>query len=188
MRLLNNPATGIPPRWADILAVVQQAAPEAILAGGSLRDLENGAPVKDLDIFVRHRDGEYASPYLHKLQQLDTFTYRRIVTSFESCLEDSDCVLSETFPVGGLDVNIVHLDGSVDMERVLTRIDFGICQIGYDGKSITTTEAYRQDRAKRTFTVTRFDSTDDNARTLRRWERISQKYPGWTLVNPWVAA
>ena len=46
----------IPQRWRDALTALQDGGfPEAIIAGGALRDLDNGAPVKDVDIFVKWR-------------------------------------------------------------------------------------------------------------------------------------
>lgn len=180
----------VPQPWLNILGAIQLSAPEAVIAGGALRDLDNGAEVKDLDVFVEHKltHGLPGFGILDKLQRIDPFAYRANVSDFSSCIQDSDCVLSETFRVSGLDVNVVHLEGTVTMSRVLSRIDFGICQIGTDGTGIGWLPAYSVDQEARTFTVTRFDSSDDNARTLRRWDRLSQKYPGWTLVNPWVAA
>src|ERR1035437_7664894 len=42
----------IPQDWKDVLARVQGAFPGAIIAGGALRDLYHGKPVKDVDIFI----------------------------------------------------------------------------------------------------------------------------------------
>src|SRR3569623_1528091 len=43
----------IPERWQTVLRYVQNVAPDAVIAGGALRDLDNGRPVKDIDIFVQ---------------------------------------------------------------------------------------------------------------------------------------
>lgn len=43
----------IPQSWTDLLSQIQAICPSAVLAGGALRDLDHGVPVKDLDIFIR---------------------------------------------------------------------------------------------------------------------------------------
>src|SRR5262245_52415439 len=48
----------VPARWQEVLLSLRAGGfPEAVIAGGALRDLDNNRPVKDVDIFVRHRDG-----------------------------------------------------------------------------------------------------------------------------------
>src|SRR3546814_3352677 len=42
----------IPEKWRELLASVRSVFPTAIIAGGAMRDLENGTPVKDIDINV----------------------------------------------------------------------------------------------------------------------------------------
>jgi hypothetical protein len=49
----------IPQEWLGVLASMQQTgAPEAVIAGGALRDLFNGRKVKDVDIFLTNRGSE----------------------------------------------------------------------------------------------------------------------------------
>ena len=46
----------IPYEWEKMLETLHaMGAREAIIAGGALRDLENGRPVRDVDIFLSHR-------------------------------------------------------------------------------------------------------------------------------------
>ena len=42
----------IPSAWRAALGAVQSVVPQAVLAGGALRDRDNGKKVKDLDIFL----------------------------------------------------------------------------------------------------------------------------------------
>jgi hypothetical protein len=47
-------ARQVPESWRGLVAAMQQeGAPEAIIAGGALRDLFNERPIKDVDIFLR---------------------------------------------------------------------------------------------------------------------------------------
>lgn len=52
-------AEKIPKEWRGVLQAMQElGAPEAVIAGGALRDLFNGRAVKDVDIFVASRGSE----------------------------------------------------------------------------------------------------------------------------------
>jgi hypothetical protein len=49
----------VPQDWRRLLNVVHQlGAPEAVIAGGALRDTFNGAAVKDVDVFLRSRGSQ----------------------------------------------------------------------------------------------------------------------------------
>ncbi|MEZ2409817.1 hypothetical protein AB6806_23785 [Bosea sp. RCC_152_1] len=173
----------IPGAWLTILAAVQTIHPEAILAGGALRDLDNGRPVKDLDIFIDA--GRVSVGALSVLLGIDPTTVHVQGCDFSSCLNESDCQFSDTFSCLGWEVNVIGLaDMPVTLASVTERVDFGICQIGTDGVEVRKTLAYHNDKAFRRFTVCRQQSVDETDRSLRRWDRISAKYPGWTLVRP----
>lgn len=50
------PIDAMPQEWRRLLAALHKAgAPEAIIAGGALRDLYNDRPIKDVDIFLADR-------------------------------------------------------------------------------------------------------------------------------------
>lgn len=53
----------VPLAWRQLLADVQLELPRggAVLAGGALRDLDNGVEVKDLDIFIECGDQDEAA-------------------------------------------------------------------------------------------------------------------------------
>ncbi len=162
---------------------VRQHAPEAFLAGGALRDLDNGRAIKDLDVFLS-ADADMASIMTAML----VHGYGIVGT---------DLSLSEEYGSLGVGVTgileLKNLDSSlppVNFIRVedhsinaqINRFDFGICQIAYDGERVMKTTAYLLDRQAKTFTVMRRDDGDERA--LRRWERLRQKYADWTLIDP----
>ena len=43
----------IPSSWRELLGEIREVAPDAVIAGGALRDRDNGRPIKDLDVFVQ---------------------------------------------------------------------------------------------------------------------------------------
>lgn len=48
----------IPKRWDEVLQRLHaNGFPEAVIAGGALRDLDNGKPIKDVDVWVAGKGG-----------------------------------------------------------------------------------------------------------------------------------
>ena len=176
----------VPTEWRRILHAIFVVHPEAVLAGGALRDLDNGVTPKDLDIFIeRSSNVLFADPILMALRTVNPNAQALRSYDFNSMGLETDCIVSRAYIVNGLEVNVIQLKDRVNITRVLDRIDFGICQIAYaiDG-GVRWSNAYAKDRADKTFTITRNDSMEDRNRTYRRWKRLSKKYPGWRLVDP----
>lgn len=173
----------IPSEWTALLTTIRQYAPEAFLAGGALRDLDNGRAIKDLDVFLS-TDADMGSILVAMLKH----GYQTVGT---------DLSLSEEYGSLGVGVTgileLLHTDRSIPalnfirvedatVDGQVHRFDFGICQIAYDGERVIKTDAYLKDRDAKTFTITRDD--DGEPRALRRWQRLSEKYSDWTLINP----
>jgi hypothetical protein len=173
----------LPAAYAATLADVQDVFPGSMIAGGALRDIDNERPVKDLDVFapcvasfddLRLRVAGTPQLGLHKIL--------RIMGSYD------DWGTSEV--VGVLDVDgpwgpyqLIGL--STGPETILRRLDFGICQIGHDGRRLVRTEAYFRDKADQTFTMVRCDDRNQLDRSLRRFKRLTaEKYRGWKFVDP----
>ena len=150
----------IPARWNEILDALHRGGfPEAVIAGGALRDLDNGKPIKDVDVFVAGKGGAVnEQTMLNK-----AFGYAGV-----SIFEMPDDKLKEEYPdwndgVCGV-YNFKHDETLVgfaarpvrpefqvivlgDMEsrtaaaksqsdfgrRVVDDFDMGLCQIWYDG-------------------------------------------------------
>lgn len=168
----------IPAAYSAVLADVQAIFPGSMIAGGALRDLDNERPVKDLDVFC---------PYVGDLEnfkaRVGTLGGQLIgVMGGYDAWATTECV-------GVLDLETPH--GPVQLiglntgpETILPRIDFGICQIGYDGTQVIRTVAYEIDKAAKTFTIIRTDGPEQTERSLRRFDRLSEKYPDWRLIDP----
>lgn len=171
----------IPKAWRVVYQYVQGVCPEAILGGGALRDLDNGRPVKDLDIFIN--DGNIS--LVLKALGNPEITKETGEQYFE--WDPSVCNVIELAPHAEIDappINLIELGHSCTVEEQMRRFDFGICQIMLDAKGIHMSEAYKTDKANKTFTLTRRRSYEQREHSLRRFERLQEKYPGWTLVSP----
>ena len=177
----------IPPHWTTILNEIKAAGfPEAVVAGGAMRDLYFGKPHKDLDIFIQ------TGPAPAGLASAINILKREFGSPTAVCT--APCVYMGwnpevagfvNFTIHGEDVQIVGINrDAFSMAAILRRIDFGICQIGWDGTNIEFTTAFFTDVANRTFTVNRQDNDNDLSRTYRRFERISARYPEHRIVVP----
>lgn len=177
----------IPKEWRDFLALVQQVDPFAILAGGALRDLDHGRPVKDLDIFVQpgfnHAAFEKLLPpgsYWPVMRRADYASLVDVQSIWGSYVmrDSAPEEFAETYPV-----QIIELNRLMPYWEVISRLDFGLCQIGFDGTAVFNTVAYKTDRDNKTFTLVRIDD-EVGARARRREERLSKKYSDFRFIYP----
>jgi hypothetical protein len=169
----------LPDALAFTMANVRSVLPSAFLAGGALRDLDNGRPVKDYDVF-----------YTETIEDLDAFefalmgTYRYLKGCPGEYMDAAKEVMGTvTFHSldGHPELNLIQLDESFKPATIIERVDFGLCQIGADANGVITTEAYEHDKLNRCFTLTRAETVDGVRRSLKRYDRLSVKYPGWQL-------
>lgn len=144
-----------------------------------MRDLDNGREVKDLDVFCPNVDS--LDDFKARVGTIASMRLLGVMGGYENWAT-SECVgvLDVEGPYGP--VQLIGL--TTGPESILPRIDFGICQIGFDGDQVVRTEAYEVDKAAQTFTIVRSDDAAQEDRSFRRFDRLSVKYPGWSLVNP----
>jgi hypothetical protein len=178
----------VPEAWTTVLDRVRAVLPSAFLAGGALRDLDNGRPVKDLDVFFTEE--AYDLTYLEdSLAKLDYF-YR------SSC--SAKYMKDAANEVGGTktywhcphysnadilpELNLIQLEPSFNPASIIDRVDFGLCQIGADARGVIKTAAYDYDKANQGFTLTRADTVEGVVRSIKRHKRLTEKYQGWSLM------
>lgn len=173
---LNN----IPAEWIKLMERLIAVAPSAILAGGALRDLDNGRPIKDLDVFVYAGEAHDAFDHLSKEGFVIDCTFDGSYVDAAKDIDAAYCCRKE----GHLDVNVVILREPHTISEAISRFDFGICQIALLGQSAVATEEYLKDKADQTITMIRADCPKGFQWSMRRFERLSEKYVGWKLVVP----
>ena len=176
--------------WVQkLLRDIQSIHPEAHIAGGYLRDLDNGREVKDVDIFLPA--GNWAEAQL--VEKMVTRTHPSVV---RYCPANGDGVqygitdpnVLEAIEYASDDgwprVNLIKLmtRKACDMQINLARIDFGLCKIGYDG-DVYCTPDYIHDREEEQFTLRSCISEDAFLMSMRRYERLREKYD-WPLAIP----
>ena len=170
----------IPNSWVRCLKDIQKTFPDAVIAGGCLRDLDLGRAPKDIDIFVPRTTHESVELYL------STFNKEDILRDFKSygnfANKDVARVVTMThsqLKADGLNVELIAVD--VDKTNVMSRFDFGICQICYDGDLIKYTGHYLNDKIVKRFRLLRCDNQEQFDRSLRRWESIKSRYEDFTF-------
>lgn len=171
---LQQVALVVPEPWLAALRRYQDAGlTDTCIAGGALRDLDNDRPVKDVDVWVDSR----AAGWMARLAAGRPFTQ----------LDDEDLAGSNA---GKIEHSLTFITpwGKVNeiaapfagVAEVVGSFDFGACQIGCAADGVVwATEQYFKDVAAKRFTY--LPEGNDPARSRKRWERISQKYPGWTV-------
>lgn len=156
-------------------------APSSILAGGYLRDLDNGKEAKDIDFFIEERHKDDVKELVETL-------------GFEECdyYESAKCDVSvvdqlilKTSRIKILPVNVIAArDTTVSPIERFQRFDFGICQIAFDGTDIIRTKEYETDKAHKVFRLRRPMPMGDFEYHWKRYRRIGHRYVGWNFVLP----
>jgi hypothetical protein len=175
----------IPQQWRDTLAAIHRAGyPEAIIAGGALRDLDNGAPVKDVDVFLRTQNND--------LQNLDVeFGFAgEDLTEFSVQYEQQNPDVVGVFqwynPMAGFEIpcQVIACNGpehaGAFREYQMDRFDIGLCRVAFDGVKVHYTSPYCLDKAERQLRIV---NPRNLARSVERVRRIGEKYPNWKLVS-----
>lgn len=188
---------------AQRLAAVVNDLPNAtaVIAGGCCRDYIMRRPIRDIDIFITFSDpkGSMLDGDIVGAVDAELAPHSPLKVAGTPALLGSNgytAAFSEvvgTLTYGdprGYPINVIVLREWVSLHGLLERMDFGICQAAYlpHQSRFVMSLAFVNDRASRTFTYRR--SADDphhNAnvcRSHKRFERLSTKYPGWSLAMP----
>jgi len=164
----------------EILSQVQKKHPEAIIAGGFLRDLYFGKEFKDIDIFVANPIGFISGSFV-KDSSYDM--------TYSTDSEISEVQKLQWYPLnefGWLDtspsfeVNIICVP-SGNLDARVQEYDFDFCQVWTDGKEIHGVEILQQVQQTKDVTLGQCENSKQLERSLRRWDRFKEKYPGFSL-------
>lgn len=164
----------MPMAWRRVLAAVQQSYPSAVIAGGCLRDKDLGVRPKDIDIFIEVPNGRGRKPseFNDEMAAAGWPTEIAYAESYEN-KRGLLAVLRTTFP-GCSPIELIF------MEKVeLAEFDFGICQIKFDGQTVTRTADYHRDKRARVFRLVPDVSDESFLRSINRWASLKERYPEW---------
>lgn len=176
-QLSNEFNTTIPAAWCEVLERVRAEFPKAVIAGGCLRDLDFGKPVKDVDIFIPISccpDDQFddalrdmfdaielmnASVYGHKLK-------KEFDRQIFACYDVKEA---------GIDYNIIVTN---DHAAQSSTFDFSICQIEFDGTVVKATAEYLETRDTKVIKLVNAYPVHRNGKRLAR---MQEKFPEMTI-------
>lgn len=176
----------LPPTWATALARIQMVTPDAVIAGGALRDTLLGRPVKDIDVFASSEfvASRAVALELHRLFDCPA----KIVISeawaeYNAMLDGVACAV-EVSPdnITGLPLQVILMDHPVTMQSAVERIDFGLCRVAHNGKELFLHPDFVHDQLHECFTIRRCRNAAQLWRSRGRHVRLQAKYQGWPLV------
>lgn len=170
----------IPRTWRTVLTEIQRLDPHAIIAGGALRDLNLKREPKDLDIFVCE-----STKLIDIAEMLDGGVADEIESFSDVLCKVSATITGENL---GLEIPLNIVVCSDELLHPIDRLphfDFGICQIAHDGHEWSQTDAYWEDYTQSKFTLMRCTNYQMYQNSMKRYQRISERYPVWPLVIPW---
>lgn len=162
---------------------VRSSLPSAYLAGGAIRDYDNQRPVKDLDVFFTEVNFDRRA-LEDSLVNLGYFYKNHCPGAYMDAAREVDGSTNYVSTEGQPELNLIQLTPDFNPASIIERVDFGLCQIGADALGVDYTPAYEFDRTNQVLTLTRGESVDGVRRSLKRYERLSQKYQGWALNVP----
>lgn len=163
----------IPRAWRAALASIQTLAPDAVIAGGCLRDRDHGVKVKDIDIFVPCQSVDSHEGKVFE-QKMNADGWQDVKTLHDESYNGSRISRSiETVFPNCPAINVIV------MPYALAEFDFGICQIEFNGKRIHHTRDYVIDKGAKQFRVIPKMEDAEFVRTIERWSRLKEKFPGW---------
>jgi hypothetical protein len=187
MRLIARTDLVVPETWLKLLKRFDAVGLDVCIAGGALRDLDNGKPIKDLDVWV------FGGTDLETVISKINLALEKISTWLEtSCGYQSppnrfsDRLYTVMLYCGFKDldfpVNVIVCSMRGVAETIAT-FDFGITQIGCDASGfVGASSAYIKDKRNKTFTYIK--GSGDIDRSWWRWEKISERaYPDWRVVG-----
>jgi hypothetical protein len=186
-----------------VLKKIQLIFPEAIIAGGFLRDLELGYQPKDMDIFIEYREGytldslkpDFPSVkfenYDGMLDYISTEVAHVIDTRY--CigavrewvpLSDNPMIASYHSPVP---VQIIMVKEDMDVRERVDTFDIGLCQISHDGDILYKSPAFRYDEAFGQVTIVDAQTQEEFDRSFKRATKFADKYKFGVSITAAVA-
>jgi hypothetical protein len=173
-----NTHLALSPALADALARLQAIAPSAIVAGGFLRDSLLGAEAKDIDVFATKLTSDQLAALVVAFPDAKQEPYAAF-------LEYANSEVQEVWHLGtvdGLPLQLIEVTGS-PIERAMEH-DFGLCQVWHDGVQMWTTCHFVADAEAKQFVLRQCESQNQFDRSMKRYARLSNKYPGYALSIP----
>lgn len=181
----DDPSFYIPEEWTMLLSYTS-----GYIAGGSIRDLELGATVKDVDVFLHVDDKNHFTEKVQAIIKALNVDDKNVIR-FDGDYQDpktgenvdgldNEVGLVVKIKTDNFAYDIIGRKGIDSLDKVVAQFDLGICQIGYDGRSVQCSENYIRDKACKTITILK--PMRYGTKGWEHMERVCQKYKNYKLV------
>lgn len=162
------------------LKQIQQKFPDAIFAGGCVRDLHFDKPIKDFDIFI-----EYSSAFTSGARWADLLNIPKIQIHHKSNSDFSHLnnhiknVCS--FNKNDILYDVIIVDTS-PVDHVNRFFDIGLCKAYFNGKKFTFTSDFMFDKEHKTLTMLGEDMDINEIKWCQdhHLQRLKNKYSNFT--------
>lgn len=172
----------IPDAWIDVITKIRTVSfwKTATIAGGALRDLENGRQIKDVDIFLYYPGSNEDTRAELKSIPLGYDVLNEIPHNSHNTSQLGSAGISHfTFKKHGWNFEISQRDQAFDYKTLLDAFDIGLCMISLDEQNrIYRTPEYKNDMKNKSITIVRATGGREQSHA----ERIQDKYNNWTIV------
>ena len=184
----------IPKSFKEALDRVQARYPSAFIAGGCLRDLFYGVPIKDIDIWIPVTSVEDNQDKLQTVQEMfpgcvpwgggaeeDSFSVRQM-SGYDGMSDDARD-LTGVYEVTGdtltYPLNIIFMAGT--QGGIVSSFDMSFCRIAWDGQILHANREFMD--TVDTGVVKILHPNRIGHRQAERVDRMREKYPNVTFVN-----
>lgn len=156
--------------------------PEAIVAGGFLRDTLLDLEPKDIDIFIAKHEASKERLVEAVGRAMGGDAKMEFNCSYNNM--EVDRIISVSVPGVTFPIQVIELDGRKGPIDRVKEHDFGLCQVWLGAAyGMDCTPAFTHDKAHKTCSLVHCESVAEHTRSIRRWERLRQKLVGFRLVD-----
>jgi hypothetical protein len=171
----------VPQGWLDVLSKIQNEWPVATIAGGALRDLDLGRPIKDVDVFI-----PYSVDSFSRLAKMMKSNFNVYVDKIEHEMGGICSRLAVgaqapshfIFYYHGWKFEVTQKLEAYQQNTIIDSFDLGICMICLVNGNIYRSPHYITDVTNKTMTVIH----DTGGQEHTHANRIEYKYRGWTFI------
>lgn len=168
--------------------LVHAGFPEAIVAGGFLRDSLLDIEPKDIDVFIGNRNS-MTSDCLVAALSAALGGYVEVEFNVTYSAMEVDRILAVDSTAYPFPIQVIEMKPGLAPVEHARKHDFGICQVWVGSHGLESTLDFISDKGSHTCTLVHCENEDEHARSMRRWERLKEKLVGFTLVDetPWAS-
>ena len=188
---MTQPTISLEERARNALAKVQEFEGGAVLAGGFLRDMDNGVLPKDLDFFLMAPEVD-TEGFAKSIFDSFGHTFKLLGREGERYPMGLKVFESVTYPVGDFPINLIFTPYG---HRHPLAFDIGLCEIYLlrPGDPLFRSRNYIQDKENNTLTVTAVADSyssqqgliqegDSIPHHIKHLRRLTEKYPTHKVV------